>query len=160
MILIYVKTFWLNQDLKKLGKSCSGMSSAVFRTGLRAPHVVVARGPCGHPCARGHCVGDPWSRGTLNRRSAGSPFHHWRPKTEKSCAFADGPLLALSDGGTRRPAEVVERRDRAGVCDYQCLEVGRGSSIDRLVCQHHHLESDASYNREPVEVPEEGVQPT
>jgi hypothetical protein len=41
MILIYVKTFRLNQDLKKVGKSCSGMSSAVFRTGLRAPHVVL-----------------------------------------------------------------------------------------------------------------------
>ena len=32
-----------------------------------------------------------------------------------------------------------------------------GSSIDCLVCQYHHLESDASYYREPVEVPEEGV---
>ena len=34
----------------------------------------------------------------------------------------------------------------------QGLEVGRGSSIDCLVCQHHHLESDAGYYREPVEV--------
>jgi hypothetical protein len=31
-----------------------------------------------------------------------------------------------------------------------------GSSIDSLVSQGHHLESDASYYREPVEVPEEG----
>ena len=35
------------------------------------------------------------------------------------------------------------------------LEVGRGSSIARLVCQYHHFESDASYYREPMEVPEE-----
>ena len=27
---------------KKVGKSCSRMSSAIFRTGLRAPHVVLA----------------------------------------------------------------------------------------------------------------------
>ena len=26
--------------------------------------------------------------------------HHCGPKTEKSCDFADRPLLALSDGGT------------------------------------------------------------
>ena len=32
----------VNNDLKKVGKSCSRMSSAVFRTGLRAPHVVLA----------------------------------------------------------------------------------------------------------------------
>ena len=32
----------INYDLKKVGKSCSTMSSAVFRTGLRAPHVVLA----------------------------------------------------------------------------------------------------------------------
>ena len=51
-------------------------------------------------------------------RTAGSSFHHWGPKTEKSWDFADRPLLALSDGGTRRPAEVVERRDRAGVCGF------------------------------------------
>ena len=44
--------------------------------------------------------------------------HHLGAKTEKSCDFADRPLLALSDGGTRRPAEVVERRDRAGVCGF------------------------------------------
>ena len=48
--------------------------------------------------------------------SAGSSFLHCGPKTEKSCDFADGPLLALSDGGTRRPAEVAERRDGAGGC--------------------------------------------
>ena len=48
--------------------------------------------------------------------SAGSSFHHCGPKIEKSCDLADRPLVALSDGGTRRPAEVVERRDRAGVC--------------------------------------------
>ena len=39
------------------------------------------------------------------------------PRTEKSYDFADRPSFALRDGGTRRPAEVVERRDRAGVCD-------------------------------------------
>ena len=39
----------------------------------------------------------------------------------------------------------------------QLLEVGMGSSIDCLVCQYHPLESDASYYREPVEVPEEGT---
>ena len=37
----------------------------------------------------------------------------------------------------------------------QCLEVGEGSSIDRLVGQIHHLESDTSDYREPVEGPEE-----
>ena len=41
-----------------------------------------------------------------------------RSQKEKSCDFADRPLLVLSDGGTRRPAEVVERRDRAGVCGF------------------------------------------
>ena len=36
---------------------------------------------------------------------------------EESCnPLADRPLVALSDGGSRRPAEKVERRDRAGVC--------------------------------------------
>ena len=43
-----------------------------------------------------------------------------------------------------------------GVGLYQCLEVGRGSSIGCLVCQYHHLESDANYYREPVEAQEEG----
>ena len=38
----------------------------------------------------------------------------------------------------------------------QRLEGGKGSSIDLLVFQYHHLESDARYYREPVEVPEEG----
>ena len=47
--------------------------------------------------------------------SAGSSFHHCGPKIEKSCDLADRHLVAL-DGGTRRPAEVAERRDRAGVC--------------------------------------------
>ena len=47
--------------------------------------------------------------------SAGSSFH-CGPRIEKSCDFADRPLVALSDGGTRRPAEVVERRDGAGGC--------------------------------------------
>ena len=42
------------------------------------------------------------------------------------------------------------------VCFNQCLEVDRSDSIDRLVCQYHHLESNASDYREPVEVPEEG----
>ena len=36
--------------------------------------------------------------------SAGSSFHHCGPKIEKSCDLADQPLVALSDGGTRRPA--------------------------------------------------------
>ena len=39
---------------------------------------------------------------------------------------------------------------------YQHLEIGGGSSIDCLVGQFNHLESDMSYYREPVEVPEEG----
>ena len=51
-------------------------------------------------------------------RTVGSAFHHWGPKTDKSCDFADRPLLALSDGGSSRPAEVVERKDRAGVCGF------------------------------------------
>ena len=38
----------------------------------------------------------------------------------------------------------------------QSLEVGRGSSIDRLVSQYHRLESVAGYYTEPVEVAEEG----
>ena len=37
-------------------------------------------------------------------------------QTEKSCDFTDRPLFSLRDGGTRRPAEVVEQNDRAGVC--------------------------------------------
>ena len=48
--------------------------------------------------------------------SGGSSFHHCGPRTEKSCDFADRPLFALRDGGTRRPVEVVKRNDRAGVC--------------------------------------------
>ena len=32
----------IKNDLKKVGRSCSRMSSAIFRTGLRAPHVVLA----------------------------------------------------------------------------------------------------------------------
>ena len=65
-------------------------------------------------------------------------------------------MLALSDGGIRRPAEVVERSDRAGACGFdQRLEVGRGSSIDRLEGGYYRLVSDTSYYREPVEVPEE-----
>ena len=46
------------------------------------------------------------------------PVPPLRSQTEKSCDFADRPLLALSDGGTRCPAEVVEERDRAGVCGF------------------------------------------
>ena len=89
---------------------------------------------------------------------SGEWFHNCGPKTtEKSCDFADRPLLALSDGATRRPAEVVERRELSwGVWFDQRLEVGRGSSIDRLVCQYHHLKPDASYYRGPVEMAEEG----
>ena len=48
--------------------------------------------------------------------SAGSSFNHCGPKIEKSCDLGDRPLLAVSDGGTRRPAEVVDWRDGAGVC--------------------------------------------
>ena len=40
--------------------------------------------------------------------SAGSLFHHSGAKTEKSSDFAVRPLLALSDGDTSRPAEVLE----------------------------------------------------
>ena len=39
--------------------------------------------------------------------SAGSSFHHCDAKIEKSCDFADRLLLALNDGRTRRPTEVV-----------------------------------------------------
>ena len=49
-------------------------------------------------------------------RSAGSSFHHCGPKMEKSCDFADPPLFSLSNGSARCPAEVVEWRERAGVC--------------------------------------------
>ena len=38
----------------------------------------------------------------------------------------------------------------------QCLEVCKGSSVDRLVGQYHCLESDASYYMEPAEVTEKG----
>ena len=38
--------------------------------------------------------------------SVGSSFHHCGPKIEKSCYLADQPLLALSDGGTRCPADM------------------------------------------------------
>ena len=48
--------------------------------------------------------------------SAGSSFHHCGPRTEKSCDLADGPLVDLSDGGARHPAEIAERRDGAGGC--------------------------------------------
>ena len=41
-----------------------------------------------------------------------------------------------------------------GVWSDQRLEVGRGSG---LVGQSHHLESDAGYYREPMEVTEKGV---
>ena len=74
--------------------------------------------------------------------SSESSFHHWGAKTEKSCDL----------GGARLPAEVVGRSARAD----QRLEVGRGSSIDPLVGLYNPLESDASYYREPVEVPEKG----
>ena len=41
-------------------------------------------------------------------------------------------LLALSDGGTQRPAEVVERSDRAGgLRSDRRSGIGRASSIDR-----------------------------
>ena len=39
--------------------------------------------------------------------SAGRSFHHSGAKTEKSCDLAVRPLLALRDGGTGWPAEVV-----------------------------------------------------
>ena len=71
--------------------------------------------------------------------SAGSSFHHCGPRTEKSCDFADRPLLALSDGGTRRPAGVVEWRDCAGECGltFELLQEasgggGRGGSHGRV----------------------------
>ena len=38
-----------------------------------------------------------------------------RCQNKKSCHFVVRPLLALSDGGTSRPAEVVERSTQAGV---------------------------------------------
>ena len=46
--------------------------------------------------------------------SAGNSFHHCGAKREKSCYFAVQPLLALSDGSTSRPAEVVEQSAQAG----------------------------------------------
>ena len=39
--------------------------------------------------------------------SAGRSFRHSAAKTEKSFDLAVRPLLALRDGGTGRPAEVV-----------------------------------------------------
>ena len=47
-------------------------------------------------------------------RTAGSSFHHWGPKTEKSCDFADRPLLALSDGGTLYYAQNFNQGGRTG----------------------------------------------
>ena len=38
----------------------------------------------------------------------------------------------------------------------QSLEVGRGSSMDRLVDQYHGLEPDAGCYKEPVEVVDMG----
>jgi len=46
-------------------------------------------------------------------------------------------LLALSDGDTSLPDEVVERSSSWGMGSDQCLEVGGGgSSIDSLVGQY------------------------
>ena len=43
--------------------------------------------------------------------SAGSSFFHCCAKTEKRCDFDDQLLLGLSNGGTRRPAEVGGTHD-------------------------------------------------
>ena len=46
----------------------------------------------------------------------GRSFHRWGAGAGKSCDSAEGPLSSLSDGGTSRPADAVERSGRAGVC--------------------------------------------
>ena len=53
----------------------------------------------------------------MSNSVAGSLFHHCLAKTEDSEeGFDDQLLLALGDGDTRCPAEVVEWRAQAGVC--------------------------------------------
>ena len=52
--------------------------------------------------------------------SAGSSYHHCGVKTEKSCDFDDRHILARSNGGTRRSAEVVQWSTRTGVCGLVC----------------------------------------
>jgi len=46
--------------------------------------------------------------------SAGSSFHHCGDRTEKSWDLAERCLAVLSEGGTSRLAQVVERRAQAG----------------------------------------------
>ena len=48
--------------------------------------------------------------------SAGGLFHHCGGRIKKRRDFDVRPLLALCNGGAMRPAEVVERSARAGVC--------------------------------------------
>ena len=58
-----------------------------------------------------HCIrGVGGEGGTAALSLAGSSFHQMRCQKQKSCDRDDQPLLALSDGGTRRTAEVVEPR--------------------------------------------------
>ena len=57
--MLMISHIIINNDLKKLGKSCSRMSCGIFRTGLRAPRMVLggALVPVGTvlltPCPRG-----------------------------------------------------------------------------------------------------------
>ena len=76
----------------------------------------------------------------------GSSFHHWGAKTERSCYLTERVLFALSNGGTSRPADVVEQSAGLNGC----------SSVDGLDGKHHYLELDAGCNRKPMEVTEEG----
>ena len=66
----------------------------------------------------------------------GSSFHHWGTRTGKSMAIA--------------PASWCRGAQCSNLGMYSC------SSVDGLEGQHHHLESDASCKRKPVEGTEEG----
>ena len=57
------------------------------------------------------------------------------------------------DGGTSRPADVLERSAHGGACGLTSVwSLDWCSSVDGLEGQHHCLESDAGRNRKPVEV--------
>ena len=62
----------------------------------------------------------------------GSSFHTWGARTEKSCGFAKQPRFALSDGGTIRPADVVEQSARDGA--YGLTSVWRPVPLSWIRC--------------------------
>ncbi|CAL8249919.1 unnamed protein product [Boreogadus saida] len=71
----------------------------------------------------------------------GSSLHHGGAKQKSCVSDDDRPLVALSDGGSRRPAEGDDRSARAGgVWSEQRLEVGGGSSNpltnSRITCNN------------------------